>query len=1427
MPENTYRESPFVSPDSIRQKLHIDKAFFDMHTPKQFGREDINGSQYAGTVENFGSEILIESRKMRMMKPALNFIWRNANVDHWFHMEHADEISTYNQMNMFTLILKEDVVCEGHRPASQRYPKLIFKNRTTEFILRSEEDSDVRDQNGDIVPSPVMKSMFFTTTRPPILKYGDDEYTLQVRDPHDGLVKYGVYVDDLTDFPIDSDYEITLNETFVGMPCIWIWLESFNTLPEIKMRNNIDQQNMPLLTVGSNNIGQTFLYPYTYFYARTGDNEYTHVNLPTNDIHEECTWQIRVYARDHLFMIPGLHFETNMNVDIEEIKYVQFKGDFTASIPFVHTIQFPKNDHIHITLNPDLNWQFRQPHVRDIDYDGVRYRNFIYGYLDNITEVFKDNPFEPENGMLPLLRVHFDDDYCHEYKTLMENSISGVHVDYTSDYSDHGIIKKDGVSYNLSEFDGLPYYCYEIYPPDIKHPRVTLYAIRDYVTKRNQQITDKHVSALLVDGGMPNFINKNRDTNSESVIKYVTDGSYKRTYRAIDNILYPTNAVSDMGYVPPDSELYRSLNVPEGTLVIADVTIPEYQSLDKRFIYHGNRTFSTDSVDFDPYLETARVYYVSNDPCSYENNATTNMPKPPRTMARICDIPTDFGQLIHLDGYSPTFVCDEKYIRSECDYTISDADRIQDLNIDIHYVYTHRYIEDPLPVTLPHFIIDSDEELNMMLPYRVLIESYNRKPYDSLSPYLQMPNLDETYITNTTETPGDDGYTFHIIGTQSSEESGYDVGDIISITIMSITLDFQVTNITDGNITLIGYQNNTYNKIVAIPFSNLEELVHTYPTTLKRKSQNATHGSNITNPIQLELIISPVKWGDMQGEPVLLSNLFTIVRDESGNLLEYQYDADDNCWVKGCIISGADLVNNPYDMTFKIPNSGESGDNWYTVEYHRDVNNILFYNILTIEPAMSNDYTYDKLLTIWSCMSEYGYIDTDMNEKFYEYILDPPTDDTDPDYSTYWNIINLSNQLTKKIQVDDTSDYYERELDLSGDIVNARANFANGYYLMHKIDDTTRRLVPLYVMTNKLTYNPKLFPEYHHAIISHYQPASNEFTRLDEELFTYDQPELILYNPYKTTYTDYIRLCGDLYEVEEIPITYADLVLSDAFVNNSNYRNECKRMQLIDSRQHSDEGMVLKENVYKFDLYKLPSAQTMIGGLLRNGDEEALLSYIKQMISKTALPVIYENTDYAFDRNMLVSYILENLPRKYAYDQNIHDNSVYISKIASVEDKVVQQMYNGRYEPTHTTETVTSIVKIVLTGDNPPSDWSSNYYMDKEATIPVESYTPGEYYKKFVKEVDIPTEQPTGEYYSVTRRVFHEKHHINHSTYEASPLFILKLNDDFRLLDNFHMIDDITGNDISKYTLLIHNNTLYMYDATNDTWKPISRKKEV
>lgn len=67
--------------------------------------------------------------------------------------------------------------------------------------------------------------------------------------------------------------------------------------------------------------------------------------------------------------------------------------------------------------------------------------------------------------------------------------------------------------------------------------------------------------------------------------------------------------------------------------------------------------------------EKGRIYVISNDSTDYVNNGMTDIPKPGRTIARICDIPTSVADFMNVEGLTPISVVDPKYVRNQVAYT--------------------------------------------------------------------------------------------------------------------------------------------------------------------------------------------------------------------------------------------------------------------------------------------------------------------------------------------------------------------------------------------------------------------------------------------------------------------------------------------------------------------------------------------------------------------------------------------------------------------------------------------------------------------------------------------------------------------------------------------------------------------------------------
>lgn len=125
--------------------------------------------------------------------------------------------------------------------------------------------------------------------------------------------------------------------------------------------------------------------------------------------------------------------------------------------------------------------------------------------------------------------------------------------------------------------------------------------------------------------------------------------------------------------------------VPEHMMMYAfhqpptyDPDIPETMQGAGLLLDPGKRVSEFDD-EGNPITDTnnmGRVYVISNDDIEYKNNANEDYPKPARTAARICDIPTSVMQLTGVKGLSPAPIVDKKYVRSEASYTVADKNRL-------------------------------------------------------------------------------------------------------------------------------------------------------------------------------------------------------------------------------------------------------------------------------------------------------------------------------------------------------------------------------------------------------------------------------------------------------------------------------------------------------------------------------------------------------------------------------------------------------------------------------------------------------------------------------------------------------------------------------------------------------------------------------
>lgn len=187
------------------------------------------------------------------------------------------------------------------------------------------------------------------------------------------------------------------------------------------------------------------------------------------------------------------------------------------------------------------------------------------------------------------------------------------------------------------------------------------------------------------------------------------------------------------------------INQGEGAVVYAVHDVPTVSSPEDR----QTAALILDPGDMDDVdNDKGRVFVLSNDPIRYENNATLEHPKPARTAARICDIPTSVVQLSNITGLAPTNVVDKKYVRSECSFTEEDKDRLYNTLGSRWVRPTHLDADgDPViddPDAGNEFVFNGERYLNRV----DLINNNEFREYTNLNPMVDPYDVSVASIIN-------------------------------------------------------------------------------------------------------------------------------------------------------------------------------------------------------------------------------------------------------------------------------------------------------------------------------------------------------------------------------------------------------------------------------------------------------------------------------------------------------------------------------------------------------------------------------------------------------------------------------------------------------------------------------------------------------
>lgn len=709
---------------------------------------------------------------------------------------------------------------------------------------------------------------------------------------------------DITRLSLDDDVWYTqgiTSDQLIGLPAFWFTCDITNVGPSISVSNNLSVHNEELITVG--NEGNASKYNAHMYIGYAGNNDATPSGNPTDE--------------SYLYVSPS---GTNV-----------FVGDFTDfNVPInpndikmdtqTFNIDYRGSDTV-FTMSNNSEWEF---------VNSLSYKIKVSTFDQNCLNVSR-------KPLIPVIDIHFDESISFNNQT---DDIGYVGIRAGSGNTNSDIYEK--YPYDLNLFDGLPEH---LSNPEIEVPseHMAVYAIHNSPTYIPGDPTTRQTAALLLDPGRKqntenvidydfywpfsqddqHSITHSQPSGGNNYFFVIQDPSSDIHQKAGEGGT-PDQIVSMVGYAKDDNDEYHKImefwanpkygdfNKNDGVICFVcpdpskftwdprcvkntkeDGTGFEYIDMvyttevtneGAAFEYDlGIRFRVYKNLDLDEANYTrGRVYVLSNDPAEYDNNRTTLTPKPARTAARICDIPTSIAQLSGVKNLAPQSVVDQQYTRTQASYSSEDKDRLWNQNVGsrwvrpIHLDYNGEHIERS-----NDYVFDNLNELK-------LIDLINHNQFRYLENLVPMVNPADVSIANITD--GGDDYT--------TESWGY-------VYIGGFGFEYHVSSVRNGVVTEVALSAPELDNDRFINLANFNMFGTSSMTTEYGTTPIGGGGQGLKVVLQVDNLEDIVT---KPGE--LFEDLFALVRESDGLWL-YQYDINANStstpktgeWVKKVQIS--------------------------------------------------------------------------------------------------------------------------------------------------------------------------------------------------------------------------------------------------------------------------------------------------------------------------------------------------------------------------------------------------------------------------------------------------------------------------------------------------------------------------------------------
>jgi len=528
-------------------------------------QDKLTGDIFQGQLDNIGSDVIIESRKLPYKYDFTSEIT--------FGLTNADKILTVTNSAfphsaavngfMFARITSTNFPYVDGGLDYNHY-KLKFTN-AVECILPFGASTS---------SSEVYADRWIKTTTPPtmlILDKDTSRYTISrtltfaasVTNP----VWYYPLSETLQPFTITDlghgEYELDAvdDDGYIGYPLFWFTCDQSNVGSNLTFdSNNINARGEQIFFAA--NEGNATAYNAKVYTGLDGTNDATPDGTATSNYKVRCSC-----GAGNSFNGSSADFNKQLSTSVVLV------NDTTHTN---YTIEFVCNPNDKLTMSKDAPWVY----------------NTSLDVYEIELEYFDQNCLKGSSTDTPLVSIfdiHFDESVPF-VKTSTDVGLAGVRMGSANLASD--IYER--YPYNLNKWEGLPEWMNEL-DANLVPEHLVMYAFHQPPTYDPDNPESMQGAGLILDPGKP-----------------------------------------ESGVVEYDEN---------------DEPIPQ-----------------TDNI--------GRVYVLSNDDIEYHNNAKEQYPKPARTAARICDIPTSIAQLSGAMGISSTPIIDDKYVRTEASYTEVDKDKL-------------------------------------------------------------------------------------------------------------------------------------------------------------------------------------------------------------------------------------------------------------------------------------------------------------------------------------------------------------------------------------------------------------------------------------------------------------------------------------------------------------------------------------------------------------------------------------------------------------------------------------------------------------------------------------------------------------------------------------------------------------------------------